>query len=269
MLHYLGYFAAIFIGLSLGIMGGGGSILTVPVLVYLLGVSPVLSTAYSLFVVGSTAVVGAARYARQGLVSLRTAVVFLLPSLLAVFAVRRVLLPAIPHELFRAGSILFTKDLLVLVAFAGLMVAAATSMIRSRQAEQVLGEELHAPHAANYPLMLGIGLVVGTLTGFVGAGGGFLIIPALVLGARLPMKLAVGTSLAIIALNSLIGFVGDLSAGTPIAWPFLLGFLAFALGGIMLGTYLARFIPGSRLKPAFGWFTLAMGSFILVKELLF
>jgi uncharacterized membrane protein YfcA len=269
MLHYLGYFAAIFIGLSLGIMGGGGSILTVPVLVYLMGVSPVLSTAYSLFVVGSTAVVGAARYARKGLVSLRTAVVFLMPSLLAVFAVRKVLLPAIPHELFRVGSILFTKDLLVLVAFAGLMVAAAASMIRSRQAEQVLNEELHAPHAVNYPLMLGIGLVVGTLTGFVGAGGGFLIIPALVLGARLPMKLAVGTSLAIIALNSLIGFVGDLSAGTPIAWPFLLGFLAFALGGIVLGTYLARFIPGAMLKPAFGWFTLAMGSFILVKELLF
>jgi uncharacterized membrane protein YfcA len=110
---------------------------------------------------------------------------------------------------------------------------------------------------------------VGTLTGFVGAGGGFLIIPALVLGARLPMKLAVGTSLAIIALNSLIGFTGDLSAGTPIAWPFLLGFLAFALGGIVLGTYLARFIPGARLKPAFGWFTLAMGAFILTKELLF
>jgi uncharacterized membrane protein YfcA len=132
-----------------------------------------------------------------------------------------------------------------------------------------LDEELHAPHAVNYPLMLGIGLVVGTLTGFVGAGGGFLIIPALVLGARLPMKLAVGTSLAIIALNSLIGFVGDLSAGTPIAWSFLLGFLTFALGGIVLGTYLARFIPGARLKPAFGWFTLAMGSFILIKELLF
>ncbi|GAC1599062.1 MAG: hypothetical protein NVS3B25_25610 [Hymenobacter sp.] len=111
--------------------------------------------------------------------------------------------------------------------------------------------------------------MVGVLTGMVGAGGGFLIIPALVLVARLPMQLAVGTSLAIIALNSLIGFTGDLSAGTRIAWPFLLGFLAFALGGIVLGTYLARFIPGQRLKPAFGWFTLAMGIFILVRELVF
>ena len=269
MLHYLGYFAAIFIGLSLGIMGGGGSILTVPVLVYLMGVSPVLSTAYSLFVVGSTSMVGASGYFRKGLVSVPTALVFLLPSLVAVFLVRRVLLPAIPHELFTVGSLVFTKDLLVLVAFAVLMVVAATSMIRSKQAEDVLDHELGHRAPLNYPLILGIGLVVGVLTGFVGAGGGFLIIPALVLGARLPMKLAVGTSLAIIALNSLIGFTGDLSAGTPIAWPFLLGFLAFALGGIVLGTYLARFVPGARLKPAFGWFTLAMGTFILTKELVF
>ncbi|MCB2410682.1 sulfite exporter TauE/SafE family protein [Hymenobacter lucidus] len=269
MLSTFGYFAAIFIGLSLGIMGGGGSILTVPVLVYLMGVSPVLSTAYSLFVVGSTSVVGAWGYFRKGLVSLKTALVFLIPSLLAVFAVRKLLMPAIPHQLFTLGHVVFTKDLLVLVAFAVLMVVAAVSMIRSKQAEEVLDEELHHPHAFNYPLILGIGLVVGTLTGFVGAGGGFLIIPALVLGARLPMKLAVGTSLAIIALNSLIGFSGDLSAGTPIAWTFLAGFLAFALGGIMLGTYLARFIPGAKLKPAFGWFTLAMGTFILLRELVF
>jgi uncharacterized membrane protein YfcA len=269
MLHLLGYFAAIFIGLSLGIMGGGGSILTVPVLVYLMGVSPVLSTAYSLLVVGSTSVAGAWGYFRKGLVSLKTAVVFLIPSLLAVFAVRKVLLPAIPHELFTLGGTVFTKDLLVLVAFAVLMVVAAASMIRSQQAEEGLDEAVPATHTFNYPLMLGIGLVVGTLTGFVGAGGGFLIIPALVLGARLPMKLAVGTSLAIIALNSLIGFTGDLSAGVPIAWSFLAGFLAFALGGIVMGTYLARFIPGAKLKPAFGWFTLAMGTFILTKELLF
>ena len=269
MLHYFGYFAAIFIGLALGIMGGGGSILTVPVLVYLMGVSPVLSTAYSLFVVGTTSLVGASGYFSKGLVSLRTAIVFLLPSLAAVFLVRKVLMPAIPHELFTLGSIVFTKDLLVLVAFAVLMVGAATSMIRSQLPEEVLHEELPHQQSFNYPLILSIGLVVGTLTGFVGAGGGFLIIPALVLGARLPMKLAVGTSLAIIALNSLIGFTGDLSAGTPIVWTFLLGFLAFALGGIVLGTYLARFIPGARLKPAFGWFTLAMGTFILTKELLF
>ncbi|GAB3636867.1 sulfite exporter TauE/SafE family protein [Hymenobacter arcticus] len=264
MQHALGYFAAIFIGLALGIMGGGGSILTVPVLVYLMGVSPVLSTAYSLFVVGTTAVVGAWRYARQGLVALPTALVFLGPSLAVVFLARKVLLPAVPAELFVLYNFHVTKDLLILLTFAVLMVAAATSMIRSR-AEAAPATPLPAP---NYPLVLGIGAVVGLLTGLVGAGGGFLIIPALVLGARLPMRLAVGTSLAIIALNSLIGFAGDLSAGRVIDWPFLLGFLAFALAGIGGGTYLARFIPGARLRPAFGWFTLAMGTFILVKELL-
>ncbi|WBO85696.1 sulfite exporter TauE/SafE family protein [Hymenobacter yonginensis] len=270
MLHFLGYFAAVFIGLSLGIMGGGGSILTVPVLVYLLGVSPVLSTAYSLFVVGSTAVVGAAGYFRKGLVSVPTALLFLGPSVAAVFLTRKVLMPAIPHELLPlGGGLVLTKDLLVLVAFAVLMVVAAASMIRSQPAAGTPELEPPRPQRLNYPLILGIGLLVGLLTGFVGAGGGFLIIPALVLGARLPMKLAVGTSLAIIALNSLIGFTGDLSAGTLIDWPFLIGFLAFALAGIVLGTYLARFIPGARLKPAFGWFTLAMGTFILLRELVF
>jgi len=250
--------------LALGIMGGGGSILTVPVLVYLLGVSPVLSTAYSLFIVGSTALVGAAGYFRRGLVALPTALVFLGPSLVAVFLTRRVLVPAIPYALFTVGHLLVTKDLLVLVAFALLMVAAATSMIWRTAANGG-----PAASNSNYPLVLGIGAVVGTLTGFVGAGGGFLIIPALVLGARLPIQRAVGTSLAIIALNSLIGFAGDLGAGRAIDWAFLLVFLAFALTGIGLGTYLARFIPGARLKPAFGWFTLAMGTFILAKELLF
>ena len=250
-------------------MGVGGTILTVPALVYLMGVSLVLSTAYSLLMVGSTSLVGALGYFRRGLVSLRTAVIFLIPSLAAVFLVRKVLVPAIPREVLALGGLVVTKDLLVLLAFAGLMVAAAASMIRSRQVEEVPGAAGRAAPAFNYPLVLAIGLVMGTLTGFVGAGGGFLIIPALVLGARLPMKRAVGTSLAIIALNSLIGFAGDLSAGTAIAWPFLLGFLAFALGGIVLGTHLARFIPGPRLKPAFGWFTLAMATFILVRELLF
>ena len=252
MLHYFGYFAAIFIGLSLGIMSGGGSILTVPVLVYLIGVNPVLSTAYSLFIVGSTSLVRAAGYARKGLVSAPTALVFLTTSLAAVFMTRKFLLPAIPHELFTVGRIVFTKDLLVLVAFAVLMVAAATSMIRSRQAEEMLEDDGKHQHCVNYVLILTVGAIVGLLTGFVGASGGFLIIPALVLFARLPMKLAVGTSLAIITPDSLTSFTGDLSAGRVMDWPFLAGFLTFALSGIVLGTYLTRFIPGARLKPVFG-----------------
>ncbi len=270
MLHVFGYFAAVFIGLALGLMGGGGSILTVPVLVYLMGVGPVRSTAYSLFVVGCTALVGAAQYWRKGLVAGPTALVFLATSGAAVFGTRRFLLPLLPAEIGRLGPLVVSKDLLVLLAFAALMVAAATAMIRGQQSDDVpVAKQIGAVgQPVNYPLILGVGAAVGLLTGFVGAGGGFLIVPALVLFARLPMKQAVGTSLAIIALNSLIGFGGDLLAGTPVEWPFLLGFLGFALGGIVLGTYLARFVPGARLKPAFGWFVLAMGSFILLKELL-
>lgn len=269
LLTCLGYVAAVGIGLSLGIMGGGGSILTVPVLVYMMGISPVLSTAYSLFVVGATSLVGASGYFRRGLVSLPTALVFLGPSLLGVFLVRRVLLPAIPQEIIRVGAFVLTKDLLVLLSFAVLMVTAATVMIRRRAARPDARHAAPPARPRNYPLIMGIGLAVGALTGFVGAGGGFLIIPALVLGARLPMPLAVGTSLTIIALNSLIGFTGDLRAGLSVAWPFLLGFLLFALAGIVLGTYLARFIPGARLKPAFGWFTLLIGTCILLRELFF
>lgn len=271
MLIYLGYFAAIFIGLTLGLMGGGGSILTVPVLVYLIGLDPLLATAYSLLIVGTTALAGAAGYFRKGLVAYGTAVVFVLPSLVAVFATRKLLLPALPEEVFAVGSFGVSKGLLVMTVFAVLMVAAATSMIRSSRREGAPGalgqpETVVALAALNLVLMAGIGLVVGVLTGFVGAGGGFLIIPALVLVGRLPMKVAVGTSLLIIAINSLVGFTGDLSAGLQPDWAFLAVFLSFALAGIFLGTYLARFVSGARLKPAFGWFTLVMGGVVLLKE---
>ena len=205
-------------------MSGGGSILTVPVLVYLIGVNPVLSTAYSLFIVGSTSLVRATGYARKGLVSAPTALVFLATSLAAVFMTRKFLLPAIPHELFTVGRIVFTKDLLVLVTFAILMVATATSMIRSRQAEEMLEDDGKHQHRVNYVLILTVGAIVGLLTGFVGAGGGVLIIPALVLFARLPMKLAVGTSLTIITPDSLTSFTGDLSAGRVMNWPLLTNF---------------------------------------------
>jgi uncharacterized membrane protein YfcA len=119
----------------------------------------------------------------------------------------------------------------------------------------------------NYPLIAAEGLVVGTLTGVVGAGGGFLIIPALVLLVRLPMKMAVGTSLLIIAAKSLIGFIGDLGNQT-IDWKFLLIFTGLSIMGIFVGTYLTKFIPGEKLKKSFGWFVLIMAVYILVKEII-
>lgn len=262
-MEILGYIASILIGVSLGLIGGGGSILTVPVLVYLLKVEPVPATAYSLFIVGLTAAVGSLSYFRQRLVNVRTAIVFGIPSIAAVFATRAWLMPAIPKEIFTLGSFVLTKNLLTMAVFAILMVAASYSMIKKENPNRL--NETSGPQKFNYPLILLEGTVVGALTGFVGAGGGFLIIPALVVLSRLPMKEAVGTSLVIIALKSLIGFLGEGDlAGMD--WKLIGLVSAFALAGIVIGTMLSRRIDGKKLKPAFGWFVLVMGIYILIKE---
>ncbi|MBN1447929.1 MAG: sulfite exporter TauE/SafE family protein [Bacteroidetes bacterium] len=258
-----GFLAAVLIGVTLGLIGGGGSILTVPALVYLVGVAPVPATSYSLFVVGLTAFVGAVAYMRQGLVSYRTAVVFGIPSFVAVFLTRRFIVPALPEQLFTVAGSAVTRDLGIMLLFAVLMIAASISMIRRNTREEITGDVEY-----NYPMIFVEGFVVGVLTGLVGAGGGFLIIPALVVLARLPMKRAVGTSLLIIAVKSLIGFTGDLVT-MPIDWGFLALFSGFAIVGILLGSWLTRFVSGTRLKPLFGWFTLAMGVYIIGREIVF
>jgi uncharacterized membrane protein YfcA len=262
-LEILGYVAAVLIGISLGTIGGGGSILTVPVLVYLFGVAPLPATAYSLFIVGITALAGSFAYMRAREVDYRAALHFGVPSLVAVFLTRSMLVPALPDTLFFLAGFAVTRDLFIMLLFALLMLAASVSMIRKSSAEQSAGDI-----AYNYPVILLEGLLVGVLTGLVGAGGGFLIIPALVLFARLPMKLAVGTSLLIIAAKSLIGFTGDLGR-MPVDWSFLLLFTALAVAGILFGNRIARHISAERLKPAFGWFTLVMGAGILARELFF
>ena len=259
LLDLAGPFAAVLIGVTLGLIGAGGSILTVPVLVYLMGVVPSTATAYSLFVVGLTALVGSLTYMRQQLVSYKTAVIFSIPSLIGVFLARKFIMPAVPNEIATMNGVVLTKDLSIMVLFASLMLMASMSMIRKG--------EPHSKEAKdyNYTLILVEGFVVGVLTGLVGAGGGFLIIPALVVLARLPMKTAVGTSLLIIAVKSLFGFTGDLGT-TEINWLLLFRFSFFTVSGIFLGSYAGRFISGAKLKPAFGWFVLAMGVYVIVKE---
>ena len=259
-----GYIASVIIGIALGLIGGGGSILTVPVLVYLFGIDPVIATAYSLFIVGTTSLVGAIPKYRQGLVNLKRAVIFGIPSIMAVFITRKFLVPLIPHHIFNAGSFEITKPILIMVLFAILMVAAAYSMIKNGENEN----DGTQPQTFNYPMIILEGAVVGILTGFVGAGGGFLIIPALVLFSKLPMKLAVGTSLVIIAAKSLIGFTGDLSHYN-MDWKLLLIVTAAAVFGIFIGNAINKKMPAERLKKWFGWFVLIMGIYIIVKELLF
>lgn len=261
---YVGYIASLLIGLSLGLIGGGGSILTLPVLVYLFGVSPTLATAYSLFIVGAASLVGAWPKHQDGLINYRTAMVFGIPSIAAVFITRKVILPAIPESLFSIGTFPITKDLLLMVLFAILMLAASISMIRDGKPAT---QTANSPQEFNYPLILLEGAVVGLLTGLVGAGGGFLIIPALVVLSKLPMKQAVGTSLLIIAAKSLIGFTGDLMAGKTMDWTLLGSVTLIAIAGIFLGNALSRRIDGGALKKGFGWFVLVMGSYILLKEI--
>ena len=259
----IGFAAAILIGVSLGLIGGGGSILTVPVLVYILGIDPVLATAYSLFVVGSTSLVGAGTYMKKGLVNYKTALVFAIPSFIAVFLTRKFLVPPLPDPLFSIGEAMITKNIGIMVFFALIMLAASYSMIRGKKGESEEEEEVKF----NLPMIALEGSVVGVITGIVGAGGGFLIIPALVLLAKLPMKMAVGTSLLIIAAKSLIGFLGDLSSQT-IDWQLLLIFTGLSIVGIFIGSALSKKINEKVLKTGFGWFVLLMGIYIITKELL-
>jgi uncharacterized membrane protein YfcA len=261
-MEIIGYIASIFIGIALGLIGGGGSILTVPVLFYLFGLDTVTATAYSLFIVGLTSAVGTVSYFKKGLVNIKTAIVFGIPSIIAVFLTRAYLVPAIPKQVFSIGDFVVTKGILMMLVFAVMMIAASYSMIKKdkKQPNENEGEQKF-----NYPIILVEGTIVGILTGLVGAGGGFLIIPALVILSKLPMKEAIGTSLVIIAAKSLIGFFGE-GSETVIDWSLLTKVSAFAIVGIIIGTMLSKKIDGAKLKPAFGWFVLVMGIYIIVKE---
>ena len=261
-MELIGYLASILIGVSLGLIGGGGSILTVPVLVYLLGVEPVLATAYSLFIVGATSLVGAFPKYKQGLINLKTALIFGIPAIAAVYLTRAFLVPLIPDEIFSINSFVMTKAVMMMILFALLMVFASISMIREKTTTPSEDEA----QKFNYPLILLEGILVGVLTGMVGAGGGFLIIPALVLFSKLPMKMAVGTSLLIIGAKSLIGFLGDISH-FQMDWKLLVIVTTLAIAGIFVGNWLNNKVDGEKLKKAFGWFVLIMGVYILIREL--
>lgn len=260
-----GFIASVLMGLSLGLIGGGGSILAVPILVYLFDVNPVLSTSYSLFVVGLTSLIGSYSHFKKGNLDLKTALIFGLPSIVSVYVVRKFVVPIIPDPVFTIGEILITKSIFVLILFSLLMVVAALSMIRKNKREVT---DCQQKIKYNIPIILGEGILVGAITGLVGAGGGFLIIPTLVLFGGLCMKKAVGTSLLIIALKSLIGFTGDLGSGLELDVQFMLIFAGFATIGIIAGTLISKYISNQKLKPAFGWFVLVMGLYIISKELL-
>lgn len=264
MFEILGYLSALLIGVILGVMGGGGSIITVPVLVYIMHYSPVVATGYSLFVVGSTSAVGAAMYWRRGLVQVKTAISFGIPTAVSVYLTRQFLVPAIPDVMFKVGSFAITKSLFLMLLFAVLMILASISMIRRRK--DTAGEGIEKTIELNYFGIILQGLAIGLLTGLVGVGGGFMIVPALVILLGIDMKVAVGTSLMIMAANSLTGFLGDIFTST-IEWNFLLIFTSISIAGIFIGNAISKKVDGENLKHGFGWFVLAMGFFIIINEL--
>ncbi len=256
----LGYLGALIVGLVLGLIGGGGSILTVPLLVYLLGYNPVIATAYSLFVVGTSSMVGTYQKYKEGLVDFKTGLAFSFPSFVAVYLSRRYLVPSIPDTLYSFNDYTLSKEMSIMVFFAIIMLLASFSMIKREKNTNNVSKP--QPYYKTFIQ----GLIIGTITGLIGAGGGFLYVPALVVWANIPMKKAVGTSLIIVTINSLIGFIGDIQT-LEIEWIFLLSFTLISVIGIIIGVFISKFISGKKLKKSFGFFVLIMAIYIIYKEL--
>lgn len=263
-MELVGYFATILMGATLGMIGGGGSILTVPILVYLFGITPSIATGYSLFIVGSTAVVGSLSYIKRGEVQFETVLDFALPGFIGVYLTRSYLLPTLPESLLEAGEVIITKDIFLMTVFAILMFLASISMIRKQKQKTPSNTQTRGRRIITALQGFSIGVVAGT----VGAGGGFLIVPALVVLVGLRMKTAVGTSLVIIAINSLFGFTGDHGNHDSIDWTLLLSVSGIAAIGIIIGYALSRQISDANLKKIFGWFVLIMGSSILIDQIM-
>ena len=258
-MEILGYVGALFIGLVLGLTGGGGSILTVPILVYLMSVSPVTATAYSLFIVGTTSTFGAIQNYRKNLVDIKNGFIFAIPSFIAVYLTRKFIVPRIP-EIIIESPILITKNTFLMLFFAVIMIFGALSVLKKKSQDNNNEEKRNL-------ILIGIQtFTIGIIIGLVGAGGGFLIIPSLILFAKLPMRKAVGTSLFIIAMNSLVGFIGDVQ-NLEIDWIFLLTFSSISVVGIFTGMYLTKYTNESQLKKIFAYFVLVMAAIILLKEM--
>ena len=258
------YFFPILIGVIFGIVGAGGSILTVPTLVYLIGIEPILATSYSLFIVGITSFFGVIIKFKQGNVDVKTSIIFSLPSLISVYFTRKIIIPSLPDIIIDFNGFIMGKNSIIMVLFSLIMFFSSLSMIGFKKTDLIIRER------KNNILNITIeGLLVGVLTGLVGAGGGFIIIPALILFSGLSMQKAVGTSLMIITIKSLVGFMGDMSNSFNISWSFLFFFSFLSILGMLLGSYISRDIKGNKLKNVFGYFILIMSIFITFKEIIY
>lgn len=260
MLDIIGYISAIIIGIILSLIGSGGSILTIPVLVYIFNIEPILATTYSLFIVGIIAFFSAIKNFKKENIDFKIGLIFTLPSSLSIYFTRRFILPSLPQKIKITENFYYKTDELILIFLSIIMILTAVSMIKKKNISTVKKE-------INHFIITIEGLIIGLLTGLIGAGGGFLIIPMLVLFGGLSMKKAIGTSLIIIFLKSLIGIIGDFQLSLNINWPFLLRFSCFSLFGVLMGLYISKFISGEKLKKIFGYFILFVAVFIFLKEL--
>lgn len=238
---------AVLVGVALGLLGGGGSILTVPLLVYVAGMDAKQAVATSLFVVGVTSLAGVVGHARAGNIRWRTGLLFGAAGMVGAFA-GGLLGGHLPGQLLLGG-------------FAVMMVATAIAMLRGRRNAPASGAHVELPLSR----VLLDGVVVGLVTGLVGAGGGFLVVPALALLGGLPMPVAVGTSLVVIAMKSFAGFAGYL-ATVPISWGPTLAITGAAVAGALAGGRLTRYVPEAALRRGFGWFVLLMGAVVLAQQ---
>ncbi len=261
MLQIIGYLGALLMGISLGLVGGGGSIIALPILVYLFHIQPEIAIAYSLFIVGSTSVFASINHIKQNNLDVQVALKFGISSVIAVVFTRFLIMPNIPNTLFTIGNIVIKKQVVLLLLFSTLMLIASIKMIINRQ------EIIKEITTTNTGSLLFTGVNVGILTGLIGAGGGFLIVPALTNKAGLTIKKAIGTSLIIIGINSLIGFTISLVHIININWYLLLSILAVSFIGTIIGAQLSKQIPNNKLKPLFGWFVLVTGIYIIIKEI--
>jgi uncharacterized protein len=259
-MEIVGYIAAIFIGIVLGLIGGGGSILAFPILVYLFKIDSEQATCYSLFIVGFTALIGAIKQYNHGNLQIKSGLIFAAPSLVSLLLVRNYILPRIPSNLFLIYGVNITKHVLIMIIFALLMIAASYSMIRKVKLDKPVQK-------VNYVRLALIGFLLGILIGILGAGGGFLIIPALIFFAGLSFKESVGTSLLIIFINSSIGFTVDILNGYVVNFKLLALITLMAVIGMFIGFAFSKKIDPAKLKPIFGWFIMVLGIYIIIAEL--
>jgi uncharacterized protein len=265
MKEFITYAASLFVGLLLGMIGAGGSILTVPIFVFVLKIDPLVSSVYSMFIVGISSLAGGIKAIFKKLVDIKTTVVFGIPSVTGVLFARKFIYPSIPDQIFSIGDYIVSKKILFMFCISTLMFTASVRMLKAPTL-----------HSATHPddrkvkteFLLAQGFIVGMITGLFGIGGGFLIVPALYFWSRLPMKKAVGTALLIIAMNSLFSFSTSYSEAS-IHWILLLRFSLGAVMGILIGSRISEKIPGNFLRIIFGWFVMAVSFYIVFKQFTF